>query len=780
MSWPPQPHILLFAAVSALTLLYAGVVWRHRGSPGAIPLFVLFLLVAVWSAGYTFELWLVAASSKVLAAKVQYIGIAYTAVAWLFFVLVQSGRRRWLTPRLVGLVCVAPTVILVLAWTNEAHGLLWRSLEVAPPPGPAVLVVTYGPFFWIHVAYSYAAILLGAILLLGSLLRQPQIFRRQSLLLFAVVLTPWLGNMAHIAGADFLSGLDLTVLGFAVSGLVMARLFLGGDLLDVVPIARHTVFDEMLDGVLVLNTRGDLVDANRAAAEMLSGSVDDLVGGTRDEVLSRLSPATEGGRSFLSSGSGEGTRSYDVTEVPLTDRKAREVGRLVVLRDVSDQLAADRRQREMHRSLEERVRERTQELLDANARLIQEIAERKRAEARRNRLVEEKARLEAQVRHSQKLETLGTLAGGIAHDFNNVLAAIMGYAEMARAQTAPGGPVSEDLDQVVGAANRAKDLVRQILTFSRRVEPNREPVDLAEPVGEAIRMLRASIPTTVELREYVDPVLPEALADSTQIHQVVMNLGTNAAHAMEDGGGVLEVRLEQAKCGPDRLLGRRPEDWIQIVVSDTGTGMPHEVMDQIFEPFFTTKATGHGTGLGLSVVHGIVEAHDGNVQVESELGRGTRFTIRLPVGRTPTKPGAAQPDAASVGTEVVLLVDDEPQIARLGTRLLSRLGFTVVSTTSSQEALDLFSRDPARFDVLVTDQTMPLMTGDQLAREVLRIRPDLPVVLTTGFSKTMTEERCKELGIRELVMKPSSAAELGAAIRRALDGGSGGGGTAST
>ena len=208
--------------------------------------------------------------------------------------------------------------------------------------------------------------------------------------------------------------------------------------------------------------------------------------------------------------------------------------------------------------------------------------------------------------------------------------------------------------------------------------------------------------------------------------------------------------------------------------------MPPEVVDQIFEPFFTTKATGQGTGLGLSVVHGIVEAHNGTVRVASEVGRGTAFTIRLPVGPAPERRRADHPEAASVGTEVVLLVDDEPQIAKLGVRSLGGLGFSVVSTTSSQEALEMFSADPARFDVLVTDQTMPAMTGDVLAQKLLRIRPDLPVVLTTGFSETMTEERCREIGIRELVMKPSTAAELGAAIRRALDSASGMGGSGST
>ena len=380
MPWPPAPHVLLFVAVSALAFFNAWAVWRRRSSPGAIPLFLMFLMVGVWSVGYALEIWLVDAGLKLLTAKVQYVGIAYVSVAWLFFVLAQSGRQRWITPRLVILACIVPTVTLGLAWTNDFHGLLWRSLEVAPPERYGVLEVTYGPQFWVHTAYSYACLLMGAVFLLGMLVRQSQLFRREALLLLAVVLSPWLGNVGYLTGLDLLNGLDVTVIGFAVSGLIMARLFLPGDLLDLVPIARHTVFDEMLDGVLVMNVRGELVDVNRAAAAMLSGSVDTLVGRSCEEALASLEPVSDGARTFMRTHSGEKTLTYDATEVPLTDGRGHGVGRLVVLQDVTDQLAAERALKEAHRSLEARVRERTQDLMDTNAQMIQEIAERKRSQ----------------------------------------------------------------------------------------------------------------------------------------------------------------------------------------------------------------------------------------------------------------------------------------------------------------------------------------------------------------------------------------------------------------
>lgn len=374
-------------------------------------------------------------------------------------------------------------------------------------------------------------------------------------------------------------------------------------------------------------------------------------------------------------------------------------------------------------------------------------------------------RLEKQLRQSQKLEALGTLAGGIAHDFNNVLTPILGYTEMAVDDLPPDSRVREGLGRVLAAAERARDLVKQILAFSRRAEQERHPLRLGDLVRETLQLVSATLPKTIAIRSTIDDGVGPVVADATQLHQVLLNLCTNAWHAMGDEGGVLEVTLDAA----EGTVSAPGVPHARLTVRDTGCGMSAEVLDRIFEPFFTTKAVGEGTGLGLAAVHGIVRSHGGSVAVESEPGRGSAFQVFLPLASAAqgeSRPPSGPPPR---GTESILFVDDEEAIAELGRRSLESLGYRVVATTSSVKALDLFRREPQRFDAVVTDQAMPELTGANLARELLAMRPGLPIVLCTGFSRSVTLEAAKELGVRRFLPKPATLAELGRAVREALD-----------
>ncbi|MFZ5433334.1 MAG: PAS domain S-box protein [Calditrichota bacterium] len=385
---------------------------------------------------------------------------------------------------------------------------------------------------------------------------------------------------------------------------------------------------------------------------------------------------------------------------------------------------------------------------------------------------EEREKLEVQIRRTQKLETIGTLAGGIAHDFNNILTPILGYADMARMDIPSGGVARSSLEHVIQAAYRAKDLVRQILTFSRQSEQERKPVRIHTVVKEALKLMRASLPVTIEIHEDIDRNCGAILADPSRIHQVLMNLCTNAFHAMRESGGVLEIKLgnvevdnELVKTRPNLHVGR----YVRLTVGDTGHGMDGRTIERIFEPFFTTKEVGEGTGLGLSVVHGIIMDHGGDISVYSEPGRGTTFHIYLPIVEEDRKPEILDDETTAHGTENVLFVDDNREIAYMGKRMLERLGYKVTVRTSSVEALEAFRARPKRYDVVITDQTMPHMTGDQLARELVLIRPDIPIVLITGFSETISSKTNGRSGIRQFVMKPIVLHELSQAIRKAID-----------
>lgn len=420
----------------------------------------------------------------------------------------------------------------------------------------------------------------------------------------------------------------------------------------------------------------------------------------------------------------------------------------------------------LNQQLELRVQERTSELNQAVSFLREEIAERKLAE-------EERARMEVDLRHAQKLQAIGVLAGGVAHDFNNILTSIAGYAALAQDMVPKDSEAYSHLQQVLKASMRAGDLVGGLLMFSRKGAHSPNLISVAPVVTEALDLLRASIAPSVEFRRNIDPDCGCVFADPGLIHQVVMNLCTNAYQAMAGGTGQLEVSLAPIEAGPppSQAHGGIPEgSYVRLRVSDTGPGIPPKIAERIFEPFFTTKGCGRGTGLGLSVVHGIVTGYGGFIRFENQQPHGTAFFVYLP--RVTADQPVVMPDSGPSprGTERVLFVDDEEPIAQLGARLLQDLGYAATATTSSIEALHLFTSGPNLFDLVITDFMMPHMTGRELISKLRQVRADVPVILISGFSDAMsTSEESKKLGANEYIRKPFSAAILAQAIRRVLD-----------
>ena len=385
---------------------------------------------------------------------------------------------------------------------------------------------------------------------------------------------------------------------------------------------------------------------------------------------------------------------------------------------------------------------------------------------------EERGRLENQLRQSQKLEAIGTLAGGIAHDFNNVLSAIMGYTELAQAGLTMGKQPTMELDNVMAAAVRARDLVRQILSFSRQSGHMLQAMELKPLIVEALHMIRASIPATIAIEENLKAQHRQILADPVQMHQVLMNLCTNAYQAMDESGGTIRVGLTQVtvdKGADEGYLGMDGGDYLLLTVSDNGPGMDSKTRERIFEPFFTTKEAGKGTGMGLSVAHGIITAHHGAIKVESRPGAGATFMVYLPVfaGQKDGAPSQAS-HSTPRGHGRILMVDDEKSLVEVGCRALEHLGYQAVGTTSPNEALQLFKDDPRSFGLVITDYTMPQTTGIKLAEQLLAIDPELPIILCTGYSEHISAQQSRRLGISQLLIKPINLAELGRAVDQAL------------
>ncbi|VAX19027.1 hypothetical protein MNBD_NITROSPINAE03-914, partial [hydrothermal vent metagenome] len=419
----------------------------------------------------------------------------------------------------------------------------------------------------------------------------------------------------------------------------------------------------------------------------------------------------------------------------------------------------------------------TEDFLEKNAERLEKLVEKRtaRLSTTNKKLRAERAmkkELESQYRQSLKMQAIGVLAGGIAHDFNNILSAIIGYTDLTMDKLPEGSRERDNLGEVMKAGRRAKDLVKQILTFSRQDDQEKKPVELYLIVKETLKLLRASVPSTIKMKEDIDPDSGSVLADATQMSQVVMNLCSNAEFAMREKGGELIVSLrevdvdnELAKNNPslsDRKL-------IKFSITDEGYGIDSATIERIFDPFFTTKKAGEGTGLGLAAVHGIVTSHGGAITVKSKPGHGATFDVYFPKVDKPAVDEIKKIFQACKGNERILFIDDERPLVRLGMEALGQFGYDVVGETSSVEALNRFRKTPEKFDLVITDQTMPNIAGDELAREMIKIRSNIPVILCTGFSKTITPEKARDIGIRDFILKPVLANELAVTVRKTLD-----------
>lgn len=398
--------------------------------------------------------------------------------------------------------------------------------------------------------------------------------------------------------------------------------------------------------------------------------------------------------------------------------------------------------------------------------LLRDITARRRAE-------EEKAKLELRIRQSQKMEAVGALAGGIAHDFNNILSAMIGFTELTLLDAEHGSPLWRNLEEVLQAGKRARELVRQILSFSRQTEQEQKPSQVSLIVEEVLKFMRASLPATIEIRQNLQARSVLVLADPTGLHQVLMNLCANAEYSMREKGGVLEVSLTEEEVDStsgDLYPDLVPGSFVKLTVRDTGHGMDKVIKERIFEPFFTTKAPGEGTGMGLSVVHGIVKKHGGTTKVLSEPGKGTEFQVLLPRLESQWTPDIEADKSLLTGKGRILFIDDEVPIVNFACQMLKRLGYEVMGRTNGVEALAAFRSHPDRFDLVITDMSMPHMTGIGLAREFLKIRPEIAIILCTGFPESIDSKKTSTMGIRKLLMKPLVLGELNDAIREVLDG----------
>ncbi|MCD4719137.1 MAG: response regulator [Desulfobacula sp.] len=424
---------------------------------------------------------------------------------------------------------------------------------------------------------------------------------------------------------------------------------------------------------------------------------------------------------------------------------------------------SDQKLKNMHDELESRVKKRTKALEEANLKLANELKERKKVEKEREEVFR-------QLRQSQKIEAIGTLAGGIAHDFNNILSGIIGFTELSILEAESGSKLKQRLEKVLHASDRAKELVRQVLTFSHETSYEKRPLKLKLIVTEVLTLLRASLPSFIDIEKNLQSN-SYILADHTQIHQVIMNLCTNAWQAMKEKGGTLRIELDDIDINPEdpiekckSISGRH----LVLTIKDTGCGIPPDVIERIFDPYFTTKDKDKGTGLGLSVVHGIITKCNGCITINSQVGKGSEFQIYLPSFDAQNEAKTIEEPIPLGNNETILFIDDESFQTEAAEQLLPRLGYRVVTSNDSIKALNLFLNEKENFDLVITDMTMPKMTGKTLAKKILEIEPDIPVILCSGYSDDIHPDILKDIGIKEYLMKPIGMKDLAHAVKNAL------------
>jgi PAS domain S-box-containing protein len=496
------------------------------------------------------------------------------------------------------------------------------------------------------------------------------------------------------------------------------------------------LYEEAPVGYLTLDDTGVVLEANPTAARLLGVARLHLVG-TR---LSRFLLAADADTYYLHCQRVRTSNTTDICEV----RFQCPDGRTLDVR------------------LESRLAREVQEDSTQYRTVLIDVTEKKRAEDALQQALDTLKR---------QMQALGTLAGGIAHEFNNILGAMLGFTELSQYEVTPDSKVYQYLQDVQKAGRRARDLVQQILMFSRQTPTTRTPVRFRLLMQEALRFLQVSLPSTIELRLHLDTDVGAVRVDSTQMHQVLMNLCANAEYAMRQTGGILDVRLDaveieaEGATTPTDLL---PGPYVRLTVRDTGEGIEPHVKERIFEPFFSTKPTGEGTGMGLAIVHGMVTEHEGAITVESVPGHGTTFTLYLPRCLEVVPPGTVSPESSPRGNERILFVDDEESLVVMMEPMLAHLGYEVLATTSSHKALQMFQAAPQSFDLVMTDLTMPNMTGESLARKLRCLHPDIPIILCTGYSSRIDADQVATLGIDALLLKPWKIQELAHTIQRVL------------
>jgi PAS domain S-box-containing protein len=761
-----QLALLPFLISTGISLGVGVYCWRRHAETGAMPYALVAFSQALWTFGYTLELASPSLEGKIFWDNFQFIGGVGWLMAFVAFALEYTGRRLSRPGLIYGLLAIPGMAIVLLAFTDPLHRLVRPQAWLVPGDPFSALLYDFTLPVWIWAIYSYSLILVCIILLAIKYVLSHPLYRTQVGFILAGNLMPLIGTVLTLTSKIQGPYRDVTPFTFAVGNLIVAWGLFRYRLFDVVPLAWDKVIENMSDAVIVVDAQNRVVNLNPTARRVTGLEDAAMIGQPTSQVFADWPEIVEQcqgvkeARAEMEVNTTIGPRYIELRIRPLYDQRNRFKGRVVLVRDITDQKRVEDELRKHRDHLEELVRERAAELIATNEQLHRQILERER--------------LEEELRQSQKLEGIGRLAGGIAHDFNNLLTAINGFAELMQFQLAPDDPLQELVGKMLQSGQRAADLVRQLLAFSRKQIIQPQVLDLNQLVADLDKMLQRIIGEDIELRTNLAPNLGRVKADPTQMEQVIVNLAVNARDAMPIGG---RLTLETANAVLDEdyvagHLGVQPGEYILLAISDTGMGMSREVQAHLFEPFFTTKEVGKGTGLGLATVYGIVKQSGGDIWVYSEEGVGTTFKIYLPRAQEAAQPLPSRPmhTEMPLGWETILVVEDDAEVRDLARRVLHRQGYTVLEAGDGQQALWLAAGYSSPIHLLLSDVVMPGMSGVALAEELACARPDLKVLFMSGYSDEAVARHSTSEAGTPFLQKPFSPMALARQVRAALDG----------
>ncbi len=764
------PFLIITAVACAGVTLYS--LQFHQLKSGGAAFAVMMLGVGLWSFGYGFELASHTLEDALFWAKVEYFGIATVPLAWLVLASQYTGKDKWVTSSNLALFAIEPLITIGLVWTSDTHGLIWTHTAFVPRGDAWALEVGHGLWFWVHLSYSYLVLTAGTLLILRMSLQSRKVFGQQAVFLLVGASLPWVGNLAyvtHLSGA-----IDPTPFAFAVTGLVFLWAMISVRLLDIVPQAQDIIIDGLLEGVIVTDRKGRIVNINKAANQALRVSETGTIGKACADVVAtwpglaeQWNAEQETTTELAGSGSLE-DHVFELTTNPLRDRLGRLNGHVIVLKDVTPVKRAAESLSQANKVLERAVAERTSQIRTMNAELSSELEIRRETEAalqhsnvRLEETLTELRKTQQQMIQQERLRALGQMASGIAHDFNNALVPIVGYSDLILEHPelfTTEGKMQPLLRTINVAAKDAANIVNRLREFYRFREPGayEDQIALAEVIEEAAQLTRPKWEKQAQATGADIAIIknisaaPCVRGKAAELREVLVNLIMNAVDAMPTGG-TLTLGL--------RAAGGQ----VVLEVSDTGTGMTPEVRQRCLEPFFTTKDE-QGTGLGLSMAYGIVQRHGGTIDIDSELGRGTTFSIRLPASegqdREMRDPGR---HAYPTGLRI-LAVDDNLVALQTLEEYLRSDGHQVTLARDGVEGLERFGAQP--FDVVIANRAMPRMNGDNLAKAIKQRSTGTPLIMLTGFGEMMHSLGEKPEGVDVVLGKPLTLLTLRTALAK--------------